>query len=183
MAQLPRGRQLQQRGRPRKAVDLTKRATRALENHIKLAEERWTAAEKVTDFFKRNVLQAQESWSERTLEDFEFAKPTAFVAETICAEAATAKMVRRDGCGIKAVLIHDTGRVKVPVPFPAIAVAATKTRKQGPGRTVRRWEPHRKASLDLLGAYFTWLASSHWMAARSNSVKEVTPNFSFARAQ
>ena len=32
-------------------------------------------------------------------------------------------------------------------------------------------------------AYFTRLASSHRMAARSNSVNEVTPNFSFARAQ
>src|SRR5262245_12529925 len=32
-------------------------------------------------------------------------------------------------------------------------------------------------------AYFTWLASSHLMAARSSSVNEVTPNFSFARAQ
>ena len=34
-----------------------------------------------------------------------------------------------------------------------------------------------------LAAYFRWLASSHRMAARSNSVNEVTPNFSLARAQ
>ena len=35
----------------------------------------------------------------------------------------------------------------------------------------------------VVARYFTWLASSHLMAARSKSVKEVTPNFSFARAQ
>jgi len=34
-----------------------------------------------------------------------------------------------------------------------------------------------------LAVYFTCVASSHRMAARSNSVKDVTPNFSFARAQ
>src|SRR5438552_13457680 len=31
--------------------------------------------------------------------------------------------------------------------------------------------------------YFTWVASSHRIAARSSSTREVTPNFSFARAQ
>ena len=43
----------------------------------------------------------------------------------------------------------------------------------------RRWTEAEKA----LRAYFTRLASSHRMAARSNSVNEVTPNFSLARAQ
>ena len=46
------------------------------------------------------------------------------------------------------------------------------------------------SSLVLIGSsdclsdlYFTWLASPQRIAARSNSFKEVMPNFSFTRAQ
>jgi hypothetical protein len=64
------------RGRPRTAPDLGKRANPALENHIKLADRRWTTAETLTVFVKEHVLQSRESWNERTLHDSQFTKDT-----------------------------------------------------------------------------------------------------------
>ncbi len=76
------------------------------------------------------------------------------------------------------------GDVKVLVAFPALAVDPR-------GKEAKRSAPKGKALESVcqekpsirFAAYFTWLASSHRMAARSNSVNEVTPNLSLARAQ
>jgi len=82
------------------------------------------------------------------------------------------------------VLVHDMGYVGGLVAFPAFAVGArgkeaTQSRPEGKAlESARQEEPSI-----CFAAYFTRLASSHRMAARSNSVNEVTPNFSFARAQ
>ena len=82
------------------------------------------------------------------------------------------------------VLVHDTGYVKVLVVLQAFAVDAIgKVAKQGrPKGKALKSACQEKPSI-CVAAYFTWLASSHRMAARSNSVNEVTPNLSFARAQ
>jgi hypothetical protein len=81
-------------------------------------------------------------------------------------------------------LVHDTGYVKVVVAFSAFAVDATgKEAKQSRQKGKALESACQEEPSICFAAYFTWLASSHRMAARSNSVNEVTPNFSFARAQ
>ncbi len=81
-------------------------------------------------------------------------------------------------------LVHDIGYVEVLVAFPAFAVGAR-------GKEAKQSRPKGKALESAcqeepsicFAAYFTRLASSHRMAARSNSVNEVMPNLPFARAQ
>ena len=62
---------------------------------------------------------------------------------------------------------------------PRLFITLSQRRPKSKGLESARQE---EASI-CTAAYFTWLASSHRMAARSNSVNEVTPNLSFARAQ
>ena len=81
-------------------------------------------------------------------------------------------------------LVHDIGYVEVLVAFPAFAVgAAGKEAKQGRPKGKALESARQEKPSICFAAYFARLASSHRMAARSNSVNEVTPNFSFARAQ
>src|SRR6266550_848851 len=91
------------------------------------------------------------------------------------------KQLRLHWCfGNRTVLVHDTGYVEVLVAFPTCRCHRKRsqvepTKEQGIGISVQE-EPSI-----CFAAYFAWRASSHRMAARSNSVTEVTPNFSFAR--
>jgi hypothetical protein len=82
------------------------------------------------------------------------------------------------------VLVHGMGYVRGllhsrPSRWVPEEKEATQSRPEGKAlESARQEEPSI-----CFAAYFTWLASSHRMAARSNSVNEVTPNFSLARAQ
>ena len=82
------------------------------------------------------------------------------------------------------VLVHHAGYLEGLVAFPAFAAATTgKEAKQRRAKSKALESARQEEPSICTAAYFTWLASSHRMAARSNSVNEVTPNLSLARAQ
>src|SRR6266576_1036785 len=81
-------------------------------------------------------------------------------------------------------LVHDIGMLKSLLHSrPSQSVPEEKKQKQSQPKGKALESACQKEPSICFAAYFTRLASSHRMAARSNSVNEVTPNFSFARAQ